>query len=153
MVEKVSTDPELVGRVVSRSDDDSTEEDEPPNSKDRRQLTKDLLLHPIWALATLVKTPAMAPRRRSPRLFGRLLRLRMLPLRCLRHVLRPCHQIGGHFVRRRCLRKAREREVDDGKERLPCAEAFSQVHNVNKSQRRGNKLKAYICAYSSIVRG
>jgi hypothetical protein len=47
MVEKVSTDPELVGRVVSRSDDDSTEEDEPPNSKDRRQLTKDLLLHPI----------------------------------------------------------------------------------------------------------
>ncbi len=42
----------------------------------------------------------------------------MPPLGRLRHVLRPRHQIDAHFIHRRYLCKAREREVDDGMERL-----------------------------------
>jgi hypothetical protein len=61
IVEKIRTDPELVGRVVGRSDDDTAVEDEPPKTEDTVPRISFCI-----PFATPVKTPAMAPRLNIP---------------------------------------------------------------------------------------
>ena len=57
IVEKVRTDPELMGRVVGRSDDDSTGEDEPSKSGDTVPRISSCI-----PFATPVKMPVMDPK-------------------------------------------------------------------------------------------